>query len=102
MDGLAIGFPAATRPPLVRALAGYLPSLLDTADELKAVVAELCAAAGDVHLGNDTSEATVIAMVGTFDESPLNCGGASGTLKWPCPTGSGGALLQLLLPGEAS
>jgi CHAT domain-containing protein len=40
-------------------LAHSLPSLLDTADELKAVAAKLGAAAGDVHLGSDASEATV-------------------------------------------
>jgi CHAT domain-containing protein len=40
-------------------LARYLPSLLDTADELKAVAAKLGAAAGDVHLGSDASETTV-------------------------------------------
>jgi hypothetical protein len=40
-------------------LARSLPSLLDTADELKAVAGRLGAAAGDVHLGNDASEATV-------------------------------------------
>jgi len=40
-------------------LARSLPSLLDTADELKAVAAKLGAAAGDLHLGNDATEATV-------------------------------------------
>jgi CHAT domain-containing protein len=40
-------------------LAQYLPSLLDTADELKAVARKLGAAAGDVHLGSDASETTV-------------------------------------------
>ena len=40
-------------------LAQYLPSLLDTADELKAVAGELGAAATDIHLGSDASEATV-------------------------------------------
>jgi tetratricopeptide (TPR) repeat protein/CHAT domain-containing protein len=40
-------------------LAQYLPSLLDTADELKAVAGKLGAAAGDIHLGSDASEATV-------------------------------------------
>jgi CHAT domain-containing protein len=40
-------------------LARSLPSLLDTADELKAVAGKLGAAAGDVHLGNDASETTV-------------------------------------------
>jgi CHAT domain-containing protein len=40
-------------------LARYLPSLLDTADELKAVAGKLGAAAGDVHLGSDASEAVV-------------------------------------------
>jgi CHAT domain-containing protein len=40
-------------------LARYLPSLLDTADELKAVAAKLGAAAGDVHLGSDASETVV-------------------------------------------
>ena len=41
------------------ALARSLPSLLDTADELKAVAAKLGAAASDIHLGSDASEATV-------------------------------------------
>jgi CHAT domain-containing protein len=40
-------------------LAQYLPPLLDTADELKAVARKLGAAAGDVHLGSDASETTV-------------------------------------------
>src|SRR5262249_50589243 len=40
-------------------LASSLPSLLDTADELKAVARHLGAAAGDIHLGEDASEATV-------------------------------------------
>src|SRR5260370_28761310 len=40
-------------------LARYLPPRLDTADELKAVAGKLGAAAGDVHLGNDATEATV-------------------------------------------
>jgi tetratricopeptide (TPR) repeat protein len=40
-------------------LAQYLPPLLDTADELKAVAGKLGAAAGDVHLGSDASETTV-------------------------------------------
>jgi CHAT domain-containing protein len=40
-------------------LAHSLPSLLDTADELKAVAGMLGAPAGDIHLGNDASEATV-------------------------------------------
>jgi CHAT domain-containing protein/Tfp pilus assembly protein PilF len=40
-------------------LARSLPSLLDTADELKAVAAKLGAAAGDLHLGSDATEATV-------------------------------------------
>jgi CHAT domain-containing protein len=40
-------------------LAHYLPSLLDTADELKAVAKTLGASAGDVHLGNDASETLV-------------------------------------------
>jgi hypothetical protein len=40
-------------------LASYLPSLLDTTDELTAVAAKLGAAAGDIHLGSDASEATV-------------------------------------------
>jgi hypothetical protein len=40
-------------------LARYLPSLLDTADELKAVAAKLGAATGDIHLGNDASETVV-------------------------------------------
>ena len=41
------------------ALARSLPSLLDTADELEAVAAKLGAAASDIHLGSDASEATV-------------------------------------------
>jgi CHAT domain-containing protein/tetratricopeptide (TPR) repeat protein len=40
-------------------LARYLPSLLDTADELKAVAGKLGAAAGDLHLGSDATETTV-------------------------------------------
>jgi CHAT domain-containing protein/Tfp pilus assembly protein PilF len=40
-------------------LARSLPSLLDTADELKAVAAKLGAATGDIHLGDDATEATV-------------------------------------------
>jgi CHAT domain-containing protein len=40
-------------------LTKYLPSLLDTADELKAVAAKVGAAAGDVHLGSDASETVV-------------------------------------------
>jgi CHAT domain-containing protein/tetratricopeptide (TPR) repeat protein len=40
-------------------LARSLPSLLDTADELKAVAGKLGAAAGDLHLGSDASETTV-------------------------------------------
>jgi tetratricopeptide (TPR) repeat protein len=40
-------------------LARYLPSLLDTADELKAVAKKLGAAAGDIHLGSDASETVV-------------------------------------------
>ena len=40
-------------------LAQYLPSLLDTADELKAVASKLGAAAGDIHLGSDASETVV-------------------------------------------
>jgi CHAT domain-containing protein/Tfp pilus assembly protein PilF len=40
-------------------LARYLPSLPDTADELKAVAGKLGAAAGDIHLGSDASETTV-------------------------------------------
>ena len=40
-------------------LAEYLPSLLDTADELKAVAAKVGAAPGDIHLGSDASETTV-------------------------------------------
>jgi CHAT domain-containing protein len=40
-------------------LARYLPSLLETADELKAVGSKLGAAAGDIHLGSDASETTV-------------------------------------------
>jgi hypothetical protein len=39
---------------------GFEPrSLLDTADELKAVAKKLGGVAGDVHLGSDASEATV-------------------------------------------
>jgi hypothetical protein len=37
----------------------YLPSLLDTADELNAVAGKLGAAAGDLHLGSNASEVTV-------------------------------------------
>jgi hypothetical protein len=40
-------------------LAQYLPSLLDTADELKAVAGKLGAAAGDLHLSSDASETVV-------------------------------------------
>jgi CHAT domain-containing protein len=40
-------------------LAQALPSLLDTADELKAVAARLGAPAGDIHLAQDASETTV-------------------------------------------
>jgi CHAT domain-containing protein/Tfp pilus assembly protein PilF len=40
-------------------LAQSLPSLLDTADELKAVAGKLGAAPGDVHLAGDATEATV-------------------------------------------
>jgi CHAT domain-containing protein len=40
-------------------LARALPSLLDTADELKAVAAKLGAAAADIHLNKDASETTV-------------------------------------------
>jgi hypothetical protein len=40
-------------------LAKYLPSLLDTADELKAVAKKLDAAAGDLHLGSEVSETVV-------------------------------------------
>ena len=40
-------------------LARYLPSLLDTADELKAVAGKVGAAASDLHLGSDASETTV-------------------------------------------
>ena len=40
-------------------LAKYLPSLLDTANELKAVAAKVGAAPGDIHLGSDASETTV-------------------------------------------
>src|SRR5206468_10737539 len=40
-------------------LAQALPSLLDSADELKAVALRLGAPAGDIHLGNDASEAVV-------------------------------------------
>jgi CHAT domain-containing protein/tetratricopeptide (TPR) repeat protein len=40
-------------------LAKALPSLLDTADELKAVAAKLSAPAADIHLGKDASETTV-------------------------------------------
>jgi CHAT domain-containing protein len=47
-------------------LAQYLPSLLDTADELRAVGRQLGAAAGDVHLGGDASE-TVVKRVALAD-----------------------------------
>ena len=40
-------------------LAQALPSLLDSADELKAVAAKLAAPAADIHLGKDASETTV-------------------------------------------
>jgi CHAT domain-containing protein len=40
-------------------LARGLPSLLDTADELKAVAAKLGAPAADIHLASDASETTV-------------------------------------------
>jgi CHAT domain-containing protein len=40
-------------------LAHSLPSLLDTADELKAVAAKVGASASDVHLGGDATEANV-------------------------------------------
>jgi tetratricopeptide (TPR) repeat protein/CHAT domain-containing protein len=40
-------------------LAQALPSLLDTADELKAVAAKLGAPAADIHLNKDASETTV-------------------------------------------
>jgi CHAT domain-containing protein len=40
-------------------LARSLPSLLDTADELKAVAGKLGAAASDVYLGSDATEAAV-------------------------------------------
>jgi CHAT domain-containing protein/Tfp pilus assembly protein PilF len=40
-------------------LAKSLPSLLDTADELKAVAGKLGAAAGDIHLGSDATETAV-------------------------------------------
>jgi CHAT domain-containing protein len=40
-------------------LARSLPSLLDTADELKAVAGKLGAVAADIHLGNDASEPVV-------------------------------------------
>jgi tetratricopeptide (TPR) repeat protein/CHAT domain-containing protein len=40
-------------------LAQSLPSLLDTADELKAVAGKLGTAAGDIHLGSDASETVV-------------------------------------------
>src|SRR5215831_15374365 len=40
-------------------LAQYLPSLLDTADELKAVAGKLGAAESDLHLGSDASETVV-------------------------------------------
>jgi tetratricopeptide (TPR) repeat protein/CHAT domain-containing protein len=40
-------------------LAQALPSLLDTADELKAVAAKLGAPPSDIHLENDASETTV-------------------------------------------
>jgi tetratricopeptide (TPR) repeat protein len=40
-------------------LARSLPSLLDTADELRAVAGKLGAASGDLHLGSDATETTV-------------------------------------------
>jgi CHAT domain-containing protein len=40
-------------------LAKYLPSLLDTADELKAVGGKLGASAGDIHLRSEASETVV-------------------------------------------
>jgi tetratricopeptide (TPR) repeat protein/CHAT domain-containing protein len=40
-------------------LSRSLPSLLDSADELKAVAAKLGAPAADIHLGKDASETTV-------------------------------------------
>jgi CHAT domain-containing protein/Tfp pilus assembly protein PilF len=40
-------------------IAKALPSLLDTADELKAVAAEVGAASGDIHLDEDATEANV-------------------------------------------
>src|SRR5262249_47341343 len=40
-------------------LAKALPSLLDSADEVKAVAAKLGASEGDVHLEKDASETTV-------------------------------------------
>jgi hypothetical protein len=40
-------------------LAKALPSLLDSADELKAVAQKLGAPASDIHLERDASEATV-------------------------------------------
>ena len=40
-------------------LAKALPSLLDSADELKAVAAKLGASKGDIHLDKDASETTV-------------------------------------------
>jgi hypothetical protein len=45
----------ADRAQLVR----YLPSLLDTADELKTVAARVGAPANDIHLEKDASETTV-------------------------------------------
>jgi hypothetical protein len=43
-------------------LGRYLPPLLGTADELKAVAGGPGAAAGDIHLGEDASEATAKRM----------------------------------------
>jgi CHAT domain-containing protein len=40
-------------------LAQALPSLLDTADELKAVAAKLGAPAADIHLDRDATETTI-------------------------------------------
>jgi CHAT domain-containing protein/Tfp pilus assembly protein PilF len=40
-------------------LAQYLPPLLDTADELKAIAKKLGAAPGDIHLASDASETVV-------------------------------------------
>jgi hypothetical protein len=46
-------------PPRLAKPASSLPSLLDTADELKAVAANLGAVAGNIHLGSDANEMVV-------------------------------------------